>query len=472
MDRRALHRLAAIGVAAAAALAGCALDDAPGTATLRRDALPNARLAPAWTGAPADAGRPGDRWIDALGEPGLRALVDEALAYNADVAIAGARVEQAAAAVRIAGASLLPSVGVFAKDGLKLGGDLTGLSGAGLTATWELDLWGRVRYAQRAASGQHAAAQADLEYARQSLAALVAKAWFLAVEATRQRRVAQDSVDASERLLALAQDRARIGNGTELDVALARASLNGLRDGARGIEAARLESIRALETLLGRYPTGVVEVAGEWRALPAEVSAGVPSELLERRPDVVAAQWRVAAAWDRTGEARAARLPRLSIAAGFSAISSDLFVLQNVDNPTVSIGASLLAPLFSGGALEGTQALRTAEQRQAVAQWARTALQAFAEVESSLSSQAALADRERLLEAALHDGERARSLQETRYRVGSADLRAVLQQDLALYSTRMALLRVQADRRVQRVRLHLAVGGDFGSPEVPPRASN
>jgi NodT family efflux transporter outer membrane factor (OMF) lipoprotein len=470
MDDRTVHRLAAVAVAAAAVLAGCALDDPPRTEALRRDALPGAAPPAAWTGAAADAARPGDRWLDALGEPALRPLVDEALAHNADLAVAAARVEQAAAAVRIAGASLAPSVGAFAKDGVKLGGDLSGLAGAGLTATWELDLWGRVRYAQRAASGQYAASQADLAYARQSLAALVAKSWFLAVEASMQKALADESVEASARLLALAEDRSRVGNGTELDVALARSSLNAMRDSVRGIEAARLQSIRALEILLGRYPSGAAAVSAGWPALAAQPSAGVPSELLERRPDVVAAERRVAAAWDRTGEARAARLPRLSLAAGFSAISSDLFVLQNVNNPAVSVGASLLAPIFTGGALEGTEALRTAEQRQAVAQWARTALQAFAEVENSLSSQAALADRERLLEAALVDGERARMLQETRWRVGSGDMRGVLQQQLALYSTRMALLRVQAEQRIQRVRLHLALGGDFGEP-VPPRAS-
>ena len=472
MAGRTPVRIVSIALAAAAGLAGCALDDPPRTEALRREALPNAALPVAWTGAQPQAVRQGERWLDTLGEPALRPLVDEALAYNADLGVAAARVEQAAAAVRIAGASLVPSVGVFAKDGTKLGGDLTGLSGAGLSASWELDLWGRVRYARRAASGQHAASQADLAYARQSLAALVAKSWFLAVEATRQRALADESVDASARLLALGEHRVRVGSGTELDVALARSSLNGLRESARGIEAARLQSIRALETLLGRYPAGLADVPDRWSALPETASAAtvVPSELLERRPDIVAAQRRVAAAWDRTGEARAARLPRLSLSAGFSAISSDLFVLQNVDSPTVSIGASLLAPIFTGGALEGTQALRSAEQRQAVAQWARIALQAFSEVESSLSSQAALLERERLLEAALVDGERATALQATRYRVGASDLRSVLQQQLALYATRMALLRVQAEQRVQRVQLHLALGGDFGDT-APPGAS-
>lgn len=468
MRDRSAHRLVAIAVAAG--LAACALEDPPRTEALRRDAMPNVAPPASWSGAPADAARPGDRWLDALGEPELRPLVDEALAYNADLAVAAARVDQAAAAVRIAGASLLPSVGAFAKDGLKLGGDLTGLSGAGLTATWELDLWGRVRYAQRAAAGQYEASQADLAYARQSLAALVAKAWFLAIEASRQLALAQESVQASARLLALAEDRARVGAGTELDVALARSSLATMRDGARGIDAARMQSVRGLETLVGRYPSGLATVPGRWTALPPQGAVGVPSELLERRPDVVAAERRVAAAWDRTGEAKAARLPRLSLAAGLSAISSDLFVLQDVNNPTVSIGASLLAPIFTGGALEGTQALRTAEQRQAVAQWARTALRAFSEVESSLSSQAALADRERLLEAALVDGERARALQETRYRVGSSDFRGVLQQQIALYGTRMALLRVQAEQRVQRVQLHLALGGDFADPPAPSAA--
>jgi multidrug efflux system outer membrane protein len=149
--------------------------------------------------------------------------------------------------------------------------------------------------------------------------------------------------------------------------------------------------------------------------------------------------------------------------AGVGSISSDLFVLQSFDNPAVSLGANLLAPIFTGGALEGTVELRTAEQREALAVWARTATRAFAEVENALSAEDSLAERATILQGAVADAQRALALQEERYRVGSADLRGVLQQRIAVYAARMSLLRVQAESRVQRVNLHLALGGGFAN---------
>jgi outer membrane protein TolC len=192
----------------------------------------------------------------------------------------------------------------------------------------------------------------------------------------------------------------------------------------------------------------------------------MPSDLLERRPDVIAAERRVAAAWNLVGEARAARLPRLSLVAGVSAIDSDLFVLQSFDNPAVSVGANLLWPIFRGGALEGVQELRTAQQKLAIAAWASTGLRAFGEVENALDNEASLAERERILLAAVADAQRALELQQVRYKVGSGDLRSVAQQQIAVYATRMSLLRVQSEMRVQRVNLHLALGGDF-APAQP-----
>jgi outer membrane protein TolC len=196
--------------------------------------------------------------------------------------------------------------------------------------------------------------------------------------------------------------------------------------------------------------------------LPATPTAGVPSELLERRPDVVAAQRRVDAAFNLIGQADAARLPRLSLTAGLSSITSETFVLQNRDNPQLGVGATLFATLFDAGGLEAQADARRAQQKEAAAVWAQTGLKAFGEVEGALASEATLRDREPLLIAAVRQNDDALALEKTRYRVGSNDMRSVLQQQLALYSSRSALLRVQADQHVNRVNLHLALGGGFG----------
>jgi hypothetical protein len=199
------------------------------------------------------------------------------------------------------------------------------------------------------------------------------------------------------------------------------------------------------------------------------VPAGLPSELLERRPDVIAAERRVAAAFNRVGEAQAARLPRISLTAGVNSVSSDLFVLEDRDNPIWSAGASLLAPIYQGGALKAQVEVRTGEQRQAVAEYARVGQRAFGEVEDALSRESAVRDREVILTRAVSESERALALSRVAYEVGSIDLRSVQQQQLAAFASRSALLRVQSEQRVQRVNLHLALGGGFGGPETQLR---
>jgi NodT family efflux transporter outer membrane factor (OMF) lipoprotein len=411
-----------------------------------------------------------DRWLASFNDPALSALVDEALLYNADLQVAAARVEQAAGYVKVANGSLLPSVGVLGMTGGKSGGS-GGLDGIWLNASLELDVWGRLRYGSAAAEAQSAAVAADYAYARQSLAAMVAKSWFLAIEAGLQRAIAQDAVHSGESLFRIAQERLRVGNGNEQAVAEARVNVGTYRDTLRQIEQAREQALRALEILLGRYPAAELAVAEHLSPVPPPVPVGMPSQLLERRPDVIAAERRVAAAFDRVGEARAAQLPRISLTAGGSSVSSELIVLKDTSNPIWSFGANLIAPIYQGGSLQAQVEIRSAEQKQAVAEYARTGQRAFGEVENALAAESALRDRQAILEATVRDSARALELTQIQYRVGSVDLRAVEQSQLAFYSVRIALLRVQTERLAQRINLYLALGGGFDLPAMEPVAS-
>lgn len=455
----ALHSILALAVAAT--IAGCALKPPPAPEEISSQALPNLNVPPSWTAQAGTSSAVSDRWLMDFNDPQLDALVQEALAYNPDLQVAAARIEQAAAYVRLAGATLYPQVSLLARGGGKLGGDTSGLQGIGVFLNWELDLWGRVRSGREAARQQFVSAELDAEYARQSIAALLAKSWFLATEARLQKAVAEDAVVAAERQVALVQDRLRVGRGDEYEVSLAQASLATYRDGVKSLDLAYQQSLRALEALAGRYPAAALGVPPQLAAMPSPVPVGMPSELLERRPDVVAAERRVAAAFYRAEEAKAARLPRISLTAALTSISSELFVLKQQDNPVWSLGASLLQPLFLGGQLQSQVEIRTAEQKQAVAEYGRTGARAFAEVENALSAEFSLQEREDLLRQAVAENARALELANIRYKVGVGDLRAVQQQSLALYAARTALLRVQSERLVQRVNLYLALGGSF-----------
>ena len=207
-------------------------------------------------------------------------------------------------------------------------------------------------------------------------------------------------------------------------------------------------------------------------AWPGAVPVGLPSELLERRPDVVAAERRVAAAFYRTEEAKAARLPRISLTASVTSISSELFVLKNHDNPVVEPRRQPAAPIFLGGQLQAQVEIRTAEQKQAVAEYGRIGARAFGEVENALSTASRSTSARRSCDARCART-RARSSSPT---CAIASARATCARCSSSSSrcirAQVALLRVQAERLVQRVNLHLALGGELRCATAADRAAN
>jgi outer membrane protein, multidrug efflux system len=462
-----VSRIAVPVVAVIALAAGCVLKSPPDAAAIRAQALPTVQVPDAWAAASTGAAAPASNWLATFSDAQLSAAVAEAIAHNADLRVGAVRAEEALLHAKLAGARLYPSVDVLARGGGKMSGDNSGLSGAALTVSWEVDLWGRVRYGRAAASADAASAQADFEFARQSIAARVARSWFLATEAAQQAELARRTITDAEALVRLAEDRARIGVGNEEEVYVARATVGGYRDSLSLIELGREQAIRAVESLLGRYPAGAAAVTAQLPAQPTDVPAGLPSQLLERRPDVIAAERRIAAAFNRVGEAKAARLPVIGLTGGVSSISSELFVLKSRDNPIWSFGANLVAPIYKGGALKTQVEIRTAEQKEAVAAYAVVGLQAFNEVEAALLAEFAARDRERILAQTLADNRRALEVVQRQFSVGSTDLRFVTQRQLAMLATESALIHVQAEQRVQRVNLHLALGGSFEAQPQP-----
>ncbi len=430
------------------------------------DALPTVKAPGAWISPGGGTGAVQDDWLATFSDARLAALVTEALANNLDLRVAAARMERAAAYAKQAGATLYPQVNLLGTGSFTGSDSGSAFNTFGLFVNWELDLWGRVRSQAGAGSAQYEAAARDTEFARQSIAALTAKSWFLAIEARRQRAIAQEMVAAAERIVSLAGERARVGRGDEYDVRVATAGLQAYRDAVLQFQLAESQALRAIETIVGRYPAATLELAPQFPPFPGAVPAGLPSEILERRLDVAAAERRVASAFYLVGEAQAARLPRIALTASVSSITSDLVFLKDRDNPAWSAGGNLVMPLFAGGALKAQVEVRTAEQKAAVADYGRIGARAFAEVENALSATFNLAQRVPVLESSVAENERALELAQVRYRVGSADQRAVQQQLLATSAARAALTRALSERLVQRVNLHLALGGSFAPTAV------
>ena len=203
----------------------------------RKQALVDVSLDRTWQGAGAE-GTVQDNWLASFGDSTLDALVREALTRNPDLRAASARMRQAAEYLVMARAPMFPSVGIAGTGGLKASGGgadpSSALQGIVAAASWELDLWGRVRYARNAAAEDNVSAQADYEFARQSIAASVARAWFSAIQLSEQARLARQMLDSSNQLAGLAGDRERVGAGSDVDTALARANAHSLEDALFG----------------------------------------------------------------------------------------------------------------------------------------------------------------------------------------------------------------------------------------------
>jgi multidrug efflux system outer membrane protein len=454
-----------------ATLSACAVQQPPKRADMRVEALPGVQVPARWKGGEVASQPVAGAWLATFADPRLDALVAEAIAHNPDLKVAEAQVRIAAEYAQLADSTLWPQVNLLARGGGKMSGDSSGLQGVGLFADWELDLWGRVRSARAASRAGYESAAADAEYARQSVAALVAKSYFLATEASLQLQLAAEMAKASQELVSLAEQRQKVGKGDGYDAAIARANLETLRDTAEQLTLGREQALRGLEALLGRYPAAEVATATELAKAPGPVPAGLPSELLERRPDVVAAERRVASAFYGIQEAKAARLPTIKLTGSVNDISSDLFVLKNRENPVWSAGASLLLPVFNAGALQTQVKIRTEQQKLALAEYGRIGARAFGEVEGALSSEFAAGRRESMLARAVTENQQALALTNVRYKIGSGDLRGVRQQELAVYGSQSALIRVQTEQLVQRVNLYLALGGGFdAAPAAAPVA--
>ena len=443
---------------------GCAVLPEPTASEVQAQGMGRVTVPPNWS-AEASAAQVNDGWLASFNDPTLSRLVYEALENNPDLWIAAARLEQANAQVDIAEAQLKPAIGILGRSGNKPVSDLVALfSGVMLRLSWEIDLWGRMRYARNAARAGRDATSADYRFAQQSLAAGVARAWFVASEARLQRQLAAEMVDSARGLVDLSQHREQVGAGSGSEVLSARANLSAYEDSQQQVDLAYQQALRALELLLGRYPGAQLAAGESLTPFPGPIPAGIPMDVLNRRPDMLAAERRVAAAFDRVGEAKAAMLPAISLSAGYGRISSDALETRgDLEDTTASIAATGVAPIYTGGAMTGHVALRTAEQKAAVADYTRRALVALGEVEDALNAERVLIERERILEASAAASRDVTRLERDSYRVGKSDLRAVNQRLLAQYAADVALLHVRRERLVRRVELHLALGGNFGT---------
>ena len=417
-----------------------------------------------WSDASADS-TPVAGWLQGFEDPGLDAYVDQVIRHNLTLRALINRVEASAAAARKAGAPLLPSIAVsgtgrtidtYNDSNLKTN---TAEVSAGIS--WELDIWGRLRAQRNAAMASYRAIEADLTYARLSLAAQASKLWFQATETYQKRVYAEAIVALQESTLAIAQAKYEEGKLTKKEVYLSSSDLNNAKDRLYNAEIAYTQTIRALEILAGKYPVTNHAFSQTFALVPEQVPVGLPSELIERRPDLIAAARRVDAAFESVTQAKAARLPSISLTAASGYSSSDLFDLLGADGVFWSVAANFLAPLYTGGALKEQVKIKTAEQQAALIEFGQAALVAFSEVENALTADALLAKREEQLNRAWENNDAALKIAMIQFEEGKLDLLSVLQMQDRVIAARIAQISIRSQRLAKRVDLHLALGGSF-----------
>lgn len=461
---------AAGALAACVALVACGARPTPPSDELTSGALPTAAQPSEAYAAAADPGTVQDGWLASFADPLLDRLVEDAMRDNRDLAASTARVAQAAAQARQAGAALKPQVN-FAMGAASGGGvgdaPRTDAMGAGLSLSWELDVWGRLSSGQRAATEAYAAQEADFAFARQSLAAQVAKAYFLCIQAVKQEAIATEYAALQENSVGLIALRQQLGRASVYELALARSAAATAADQMRQAASGRERAARSLELLVGRYPKGELSVATSLPAVPPPPPAGLPSSLLERRPDLIAATRRVAAAFNQAESAKAARLPKLAITANGGAISQD-FSSLSLDDVFFNLAGNLMGPIFDGGRLKEQVAIETAKQEEALALYGAAALRAFQQVEQGLSEEARLGQRLELVEAADRHQQEALRLSNLRFAAGSIDQVELLTVRAGTLEARLAAVAVRVERLTNRVDLHLALGGGFNVPPPAP----
>lgn len=448
-------------------LGACSIDEPIKKSELLKQSLPGVTLPENFKGS-STAGKSNPdlshsapistAWLASFNDPELIELANLALKSAPDIRVFAARREQAEAMMKAVGGSFYPNLGAQAKVGSKLGMDGSGTSGYYIGSNWELDLWGRVRASYASAQQNAIAVAADQESAKLSYMANLAKALWTARVLNTQAQNAADSAKNQEKVLEHIKQREKVGVSSKQEISLAEINLSETKERAFNLKNASAQQLKTIDVLVGRYPVGTPLKNTQLPYLPSQITAGIPSDLLERRPDIRSAAARVDAARYNVKVAEATRLPTISLTAGFGRISSEVFVLKtDAANPSAGIGVTL--PIFSGGALEQQVNAKQAELDQAFANYAKVGLNAFREVESALSGEQSWHARYAELKQIYQMQQSIQKSTDAEFSIGRIDQRQVLQQQNKTYSAQSNEQQGQLEVLMQRINLYLSLGG-------------
>ncbi len=416
--------------------------------------------------APADTLDRGP-WWQLFGDPGLDALAGEVEVSNQNVAAAVAAYAQAQALVRERRAALFPSLALDASATRAGGAGSPGTANSlrlDLGASWEPDIWGQLRLAVTGAQASAEASAANLAAARLSAQAALATDYFALREADNEIALLSQAVAAYERSLRITQNQYDAGIAQRTDVLEARTQLDTTRANLRATVGQRAVLEHAIALLVGKAPAEFSVPVAPWTARVPAVPLTVPSGLLQRRPDIAAAERAVAAANAQIGIQRSAYFPSLNLTASYGGAGTNLLALFRASNALWSLGLSAAQTLFDAGAIaarvQGAQAARDA----AVANYRQAVLSGFQAVEDQLATSHSLAEQEDQRRAASAAADRTEQLTLNQYQQGLVPYTSVVLAQVTALSARQTLSQLMSSRQAAAIALIQALGGGWQAP--------
>lgn len=419
-------------------------------------------------------------WFELFGDPQLQALIQEALDNNRDLRLAAARVEEAEAQLGVVRGGLFPQVQGAASAGRQRASENTispaprtnpfQVNQLAVSLGWEVDFWGRLRRLSEAARGDLLASEEGRAAVRAGIVSQLAQAWFSLLELDAESEIAQRTLASREESLRLVTLRRKGGVASRIEQRQAEVLVSTARAARIQLQKATEQTENLILQLVGRTPGQVLPPRSASMAnqlsLGDEVPAGLPSALLNRRPDLRQAEQQLVAANARIGAARAARFPTISLTGSAGVASEDLSDLFKGGSRTWSFLPSVSVPIFTGGALQAQEAAAEARQRQALANYDKTVQTAFREVADGLAGLRAARDsllEQESLVASLQDAVR---LSDMRYKGGVTSYLEYLDTERQFFDAVNGLARARRDVLIARLSLYKALGGGWQLPAV------
>jgi multidrug efflux system outer membrane protein len=424
----------------------------------------------------AEAALPPLDWWRGFRSKELTEVIEEARAANLDIAAAVARIVQADAQSRIAGAPLLPNVGLSGSathlrtsqstsaggTSGSLGGSERDLLSTSLSASYEIDFWGKNRSALRAAEESAVASRYDREVVGLSTVVAAANAYFQVLAAQDRLRVARENLNSATRVLNLIKDRFGAGTASALDIAQQESLVNTQRAAIPPLEQTLTQNRNALAVLIARPPERVRVRGGSLRGIATpRITPGLPSELIAQRPDIRQAEANLAAANANVANARAQMLPSITLTGEGGYQSAVLRTLLRPESAFYTAAAGLTQPIFDGAKLQGNLDLQKGKQDELLQTYRKTVIQAFSDVENALDGIRQTALRERLQGDVVASSRRAFEISEQRLRQGTIDLVTLLQTQQTLYQAQDTLAQARLAHVQAVVSLYQALGGGW-----------